>query len=33
MIREYFGKEKIEYFEDWKDNLIMLRYDDAIFVG
>ena len=33
LIREYFGKEKIEYFEDWKDNLIMLRYDDAIFVG
>ena len=33
LIREYFRKEKIEYTEDWKDNLIMLRYDDAIFVG
>lgn len=33
LIREYFGKEKIEYTEEWKDNLIMLRYDDAIFVG
>lgn len=33
LIREYLGKKKIEYSEDWKDNLIMLRYDDAIFVG
>lgn len=33
LIKEYFCKEKLEYFECWKDNLLMLRYDDAIFVG
>lgn len=33
LICEYFCGEKLEYTEDWKDNLIMLRYDDAIFVG
>ena len=33
LVREYFGNEPIGYTEDWKDNLIMLRYDDAIFVG
>ena len=32
LIQEYFHEEEIEYFEDWKDNLLMLRYDDAIYV-
>lgn len=32
LIREYFLGEKVEYFEDWKDGMLMLRFDDAIFV-
>ena len=32
LIREYFLCEKIEYFDDWKDHLLMLRYDDAVYV-
>lgn len=32
LIREYFLDERIEYFDDWKDHLLMLRYDDAVFV-
>lgn len=32
LIREYFLGEEIEYFEDWKDNMLMLRFDDAIYV-
>ena len=32
LIREYFLGEQIEYFDNWKDHLLMLRYDDAIFV-
>jgi carbamoyl-phosphate synthase large subunit len=32
LIREYFQNEEIAYTEDWKDNKLMLRYDDAIFV-
>lgn len=32
LIREYFQNEEIAYTEDWKDNMLMLRYDDAIFV-
>lgn len=32
LIREYFLGEDIEYFDDWKDGMLMLRYDDAIFV-
>ncbi len=32
LIREYFNEETLEYSEDWKDNLLMLRYDDAVFV-
>lgn len=32
LIREYLCEEKIKYMEDWKDNLLMLRYDDAIFI-
>ena len=32
LIREYFLGERLEYFDDWKDHLLMLRFDDAIFV-
>ena len=32
LIREYFGNEQLEYFDNWKDNMFMLRYDDAVFV-
>ncbi len=32
LIREYFMGETVEYFDDWMDGMLMLRYDDAIFV-
>lgn len=32
LIREYFLGEQVEYFDDWKDNMLMLRFDDAIYV-
>ena len=32
LIREYFMGESVEYFDDWKDSMLMLRYDDAIYV-
>lgn len=32
LIREYFFGEELVYFEDWKDNMLMLRFDDAIYV-
>jgi carbamoyl-phosphate synthase large subunit len=32
LIREYFLGEEIQYKDDWKDHLLMLRYDDAVFV-
>ena len=32
LIREYFLEEEIEYFDGWKDHLLMLRYDDAVYV-
>lgn len=32
LIREYFLDEGIEYFDNWKDGMLMLRYDDAVFV-
>ncbi|MBR2424531.1 MAG: ATP-grasp domain-containing protein [Tidjanibacter sp.] len=32
LIKEYFLNEEIAYFDGWKDGLLMLRYDDAIFV-
>lgn len=32
LIREYFLGEDITYFEDWKDNMLMLRFDDAIYI-
>ncbi len=31
LIREYLLNESIEYTEDWVDEMLMLRYDDAIF--
>lgn len=31
LIREYFLGENVEYREDWKDHLLMLRYDDAVY--
>ena len=32
LIREYFFNEPLFYADDWKDNLFMLRYDDAVYV-
>ena len=32
LIKEYFLQEKIEYTEDWKNGVLMLRYDDAVYV-
>ena len=32
LVREYFLGEKILYKDDWKDHLLMLRYDDAVYV-
>ncbi len=32
IIEEYLFNKKIDYFEDWEDNLLMLRYDDEILV-
>lgn len=32
LIREYFLGEEIMYKDDWKDHLLMLRYDDAVYV-
>ncbi len=32
LIREYFLGEEIKYKEAWKDHLLMLRYDDAVYV-
>lgn len=32
LIREYFLGESVNYSDNWKDNMLMLRYDDAIFV-
>lgn len=32
LIREYFLEETVEYFDGWKDHLLMLRYDDAVYV-
>ncbi len=32
LIREYFLGEAIQYKDDWKDHLLMLRYDDAVYV-
>ena len=32
LIREYFLDESISYSDNWTDGMLMLRYDDAIFV-
>lgn len=32
IIEEYIMGKEISYFEDWEDNLLMLRYDDEILV-
>jgi carbamoyl-phosphate synthase large subunit len=32
IIQEYLLNEELEYFDDWKKNLLMLRYDDEILV-
>ena len=32
LIREYFMDEPVDYAEQWQDGILMLRYDDAIFV-
>lgn len=32
IIKEYFLNMNIEYFDNWKDNTLMLRYDDEIIV-
>nr|WP_319398903.1 ATP-grasp domain-containing protein [uncultured Carboxylicivirga sp.] len=32
IIQEYFLNESIEYFDNWEDQLLMLRYDDEILV-
>ena len=32
LIREFFLGEEIKYKDDWKDHLLMLRYDDAVYV-
>lgn len=32
LIEEYILGKEISYFEDWEDNLLMLRYDDEILV-
>lgn len=30
IIQEYILNQNIDYFDDWEDNLLMLRYDDEI---
>jgi len=32
LIKEYINDESIEYFDEWEENLLMLRYDDEILV-
>lgn len=32
LIKEYFLGEEVAYFDNWKDHLLMLRYDDAVYV-
>ncbi|MGM9803089.1 MAG: ATP-grasp domain-containing protein [Muribaculaceae bacterium] len=32
LIREYFMGETVEYFDNWKDGMLMLRYADAIYI-
>ena len=30
ILNEYFQNKEIEFYEDWKDNLLMLRYDSMV---
>lgn len=32
LIREYYLGEEVDYYQNWKDNMVMLRFDDAIFI-
>jgi len=32
ILKEYFTREPIEYFDQWADNLLMLRYDAEVLV-
>jgi len=32
LIREYFLGEEVEYYDNWIDGMLMLRFDDAVFV-
>ncbi len=32
LMEEYFMNKKIKYFENWKKNLLMLRYDDEVLI-
>lgn len=32
LIREYFLDEPIQYTENWQNGMLMLRYDDAVFI-
>lgn len=32
LIREYFLNEDVAYFDTWKDGMLMLRYDAAVYV-
>lgn len=32
LIKEYFNSETIEYSESWVDGMLMLRFDDAVYV-
>lgn len=32
VLKEYFMSEPIEFYDQWEDNLLMLRYDDEILV-
>lgn len=32
LIREYFLQEPVPFFDNWQDNLLMLRYDDEVII-
>jgi carbamoyl-phosphate synthase large subunit len=32
IIEEYLFNKQLDYFDDWEENLLMLRYDKAIFI-
>lgn len=33
LIQEYILNEKVDFFEDWKNNLLMLRYDAKVLIN